>query len=193
MTEALNGGGGRRTRLGESTCVLEAPPPSVYKGWRAGQPLWVRQGRERGVLLGLQVLVGFPLGRGKEGREREKEKGVLRPPNPLSNSDQQGEGRSSPCGLLLSFPYGPIRPITSPGGFGTPPALRKIPESLGTFPTSEYSLPIYESLPLGHSETPRHVRDLIRDSELPSVTHHITHIILYHHRTLSVRTLRVRE
>jgi hypothetical protein len=58
---------------------------------------------------------------------------------------------------------------------------------------SEYSLPIYESLPLGHSETPRHVHDLIRDSEQHSVTNHITYIILYRHRTLSVRTLRVRE
>ena len=160
-------------------CVSKGCPSSVYKGGRR---------RRRPILL----LVGVHQ-EGKEEGKREKERGVLCPPNPLSNSDQQGEGRSSPCGLLLYFPYGPIRPITSPGGFGTPPALRKILGSLGTFPISEYHLPIYRSLPLGHSETPRHVRDLIRDSELPSVTHHITHIILYRHRTLSVRTLRVRE
>ena len=51
----------------------------------------------------------------------------------------------------------------------TPPILRKIPESLGTFLMSEYSRPIYRSLCLDHFETPRHVPDLIRDSELPSV------------------------
>jgi hypothetical protein len=46
----------------------------------------------------------------------------------------------------------------------------KIPESLGTIPMSEYNLTIYESLPLDHLETPRHVRDLIQDSEQSSVT-----------------------
>ena len=34
---------------------------------------------------------------------------------------------------------------------------------------SEYSRPIYRSLRLDHLETPLHVLDLIRDSELPSV------------------------
>ena len=42
---------------------------------------------------------------------------------------------------------------------------------------SEYNLPIYEYLPLDHFETPRHVRDLIRDSEQTSVTKTQTHII----------------
>ena len=51
----------------------------------------------------------------------------------------------------------------------TPPVLRKIPESLETFPMSEYSRLIYRSLRLDHFETPHHVPDLIRDSELPSV------------------------
>ena len=40
----------------------------------------------------------------------------------------------------------------------------------GTLLVSEYYRPIYESLPLDHFETPRHVRDLIRDSEQHSVT-----------------------
>ena len=35
---------------------------------------------------------------------------------------------------------------------------------------SEYHRPIYESLPLDHFVTPRHVRDLIRDSKQSSVT-----------------------
>ena len=52
---------------------------------------------------------------------------------------------------------------------------------------SEYSRPIYRYLRLDHFETPRHVPDLIRDSELLGYikTHNITII-----ETLSVRTLR---
>ena len=55
---------------------------------------------------------------------------------------------------------------------------------------SEYGLPIYRSLRLDHFETPRHVPDLIRDTELLRYikTHNKTVI-----ETLSVRTLRVRE
>ncbi len=34
---------------------------------------------------------------------------------------------------------------------------------------SEYSRPIYRFLRLDHFETPRHIRDLIRDSEQPLV------------------------
>ena len=34
---------------------------------------------------------------------------------------------------------------------------------------SKHRLPIYQSLRLDHLETPRHVRDHIRDSEQPSV------------------------
>ena len=74
-----------------------------------------------------------------------------------------------PFGLSPLFPYGPIRPIYSPANSSNSPVLRKIPESLGTFPKSKYSRPIYRSLHLDHFETPRHVPDLIRDSELPSV------------------------
>ena len=37
-------------------------------------------------------------------------------------------------------------------------------------PVSEYSRPIYQYLCLNHFETPRHVRDLIRDSEQHSIT-----------------------
>ena len=67
---------------------------------------------------------------------------------------QFGPDHGEGCGHLL-------RPFS--------PVLRKISESLGTFPMSEYSHPIYRSLCLGHFETPRHVPDLIWDSELPSV------------------------
>ena len=46
----------------------------------------------------------------------------------------------------------------------------KMPESLGTISMSECNLPIYESLPLDHFETSRHVRELIRYFEQTSVT-----------------------
>ena len=67
-----------------------------------------------------------------------------------------------------------------PSEFGHIPEYREVagtpssdPVSPGTLPVSEYSLPIYESLPVDHFETPRHVRDLIRDSEQTS-EHQIT-------------------
>ena len=96
--------------------------------------------------------------------------------------EEEGKGGCTPCPirtrggegasfLLASLLYsrmaqqGPYTPWRIP----VTPVLRKIPESLGTFPISEYSRPIYQSLCLDHFETPRHVRDLIRDSEQPSV------------------------
>ena len=88
---------------------------------------------------------------------------MVRPPSLVQFGPDHGEG----CGHLLRpfspFPYDPLRPNTNSCNS---PVLRKIPESLGTFPMSEYSLPIYRSLCLDHFETPRHVPDLIRDSEL---------------------------
>ena len=80
----------------------------------------------------------------------------------------------------------------SQGGSGNPPALQFSSKPPGTLPVSEYSRPIYRSLRIDHFETPRHVPDLIRDSELLRSPKHITHNT-NHHRTLSVRTLRVRE
>ena len=67
---------------------------------------------------------------------------------------------------LFLFPLKPTKAHVYSRIPVTPPVLRKIPESLGTFPMSEYSRPIYRSLRLDHFETPRHVPDLIRDSEL---------------------------
>ena len=49
------------------------------------------------------------------------------------------------------------------------PVTRYVPGTPGTLPVSEYYRPIYESLPADHFETPRHVRDLIQDSEQTSV------------------------
>ena len=44
------------------------------------------------------------------------------------------------------------------------------PIHYGTLLMAEYYHPIYLSLPLDHLKTPRHVRDLIRDSEQHLVT-----------------------
>ena len=98
--------------------------------------------------------------RGRGGRKR----GL----HPLSNSDQRGGG----CGRrppsfwpLSSILVWPNKAHILPANSRNSPVLQKIPESLETFPMSEYSHPIYRSLRLDHFETPRHVPDLIRDSE----------------------------
>ena len=58
----------------------------------------------------------------------------------------------TPRGVPVTPQYSGIYPITP-----------------GTIPVSEYSRPIYQSSCLDHFETPRHVRDHIRDSEEPLV------------------------
>ena len=63
----------------------------------------------------------------------------------------------------------------------------------GTLQVSEYYHPIYQSLPLDHFKTPRHVCVLIRDSEQHSVTKSHNSYNTNCHRMLSVRTLRVQE
>ena len=104
---------------------------------------------------------------------REKRKGGKRwpraPPLP-SPIRTRGEGGARPTLAAPLSPLRPIRPITSPGGgSGNPPALRFSPKSPGTLPMSKHRLSIYQSLCLDHFETPRHVRDYIRDSEQHSV------------------------
>ena len=59
------------------------------------------------------------------------------------------------------FYHGPLRPINSPGVPVTSRYSGKMPEPLGTISMSKCNLTIYESLPLDHFETPRHVPDLI--------------------------------
>ena len=141
-------------------------------------PYIKEQGRRRPALGGGAPKGGNPtpsrippsslvqVGEGKEGKEKEKEgeggkggKGVW-PPSPI----RFGLGGRAPC--LLSSTTWPMRPIASSSYSRNSPVPPKIPESLGTLPMSEYSRPIYRSLRLDHFETPRHVPDLIRDSEL---------------------------
>ena len=61
----------------------------------------------------------------------------------------------------------PVDPRDPSGGPGTIPVTPKL------VPMAEIALPIYNSLPLDHSGTPRDVWDLIRDSEQHSVTTYI--------------------
>src|SRR5215216_1209425 len=138
-------------------------PQYIKDGGGGGRPRQlVRPGC--GVLLGLQVLVGVH----QEGRKGEGSRGEGKVAGPLFPSPIRirGEGgRSSPLALSPR----PTKAIKAHCFSRNYPVLRKIPESLGTFPMSKYSRPIYRSLRLNHFETPRHVPDLIRDSELPSV------------------------
>ena len=77
--------------------------------------------------------------------------------------------RGLPWKPLPLLYFRPMRPINPPGGSGNPRCSGFIQNFPGTLPVSEYSRPIYQSLCLDHFETPRHVRDHIRDSEQPSV------------------------
>ena len=138
------------------------PPAPVYKGAR-GEVAGPRGCAKCGVLLGLPSpsRIPPPIWNRKKGREKEKEGRA--PPSLVQFGPVHGEGCGHPLRPFSTFPYGPLRPNTNSRNS---PVLRKIPESLGTFPKSEYSRPIYRSLRLSHFETPHYVPDLIRDAEL---------------------------
>ena len=104
------------------------------------------------------------MGVGEGKGEGERAKGA--PPFPSPIRTRPWGGVRPPFEAFLSFPVWPIKARYFPREFSNSPVLREIPESLGTFPMSEYSRPIYRFLRLDHFETPRHVPDLIRDSEL---------------------------
>src|SRR3954471_17995884 len=84
IIEVDYGGGGHRTLLKDQTincCIFGVPPDPVYKGARGRPtgPLW--RAPKRGILLGLQVLVGFHQKgeRGKEGEGEGEGKGGAAP------------------------------------------------------------------------------------------------------------------
>ena len=143
---------------------LGVPPAPVYKGSRrGGRP--AHMARQGGVLL--LVGVGLLLGGGKEvGRERAR---GAPPPSP-SPIWTRGRRRAAHLWQPLSLSTkAHMAHYFSRGGSGNPSALRFSPKSPETLLVSEYSRPIYQSLCLNHFETPRHVGDHIRVSELTSV------------------------
>ena len=118
---------------------------------------------ERGGVL-LPVGVGLLLGGERSGEGEGK--GGAAPPL-LVQFGPGGRRRAAHPGFPSLSPLRPIWPITSPEG--VPVTLRHsgfIRNFSRTLPVFEYSRPIYRSLRLDHFETPRHIPDLIRDSEL---------------------------
>ena len=85
-------------------CVYGVPPSPVYKGGEGGPagPPW--RAPKRGILLGLQVLVGFHLKgeRGKEGEGEGEGKGGAAPPL-LVQFGPEGEGARDPPWPPLSL------------------------------------------------------------------------------------------
>ena len=152
-------------------CVLAVPPPHIYIG-----------GRGRGAARGTPsrrnpTWVPPPIRpppihkfrRGKERGGRRKVRGAEPPlPSPIR---PPSIGGGAPlvgwCAPLLW----PIMPIIPPGGSGNPPGTpictRYTPEHFWCPNTIILHMNL---LPLDHFETPRHVCDLIRDSEQHSVT-----------------------
>ena len=144
------------------------PLASVYKGARErGRPAKV--GAPRGSPTPTRSRTpSWTRREGKEVEERKK-KGGRRPPSLVLF----GLGRGGVRGPLLPPPLFPLKahvgPITPRGVPVTSRYSGKMPISPGTIPMSKYRLPIYRSLCLDHFETPRYVRDHIRDSEQTSV------------------------
>ena len=143
------------------------PLAPIYKGAR-GEVRPARRGAPGGVLLPPGVgLPPFLVGLGEGGKEEgeRKERGAP-PPSPCPIRTRGGGARGPALSASPLLQYGPLNPRGVPV---TPRYSGKIPISLGTLPISKYRLPIYQSSCLSHFETPRHVRDHIRDSEQPSV------------------------
>ena len=169
------------------------PPYIKEQGGRCGRP---GGGAPGGVLLPPGVgLPPFPSWNRIREKERERGRRKEGPGPPCPKPIRFGHWGACPTLPLLPSisTKAHVGPLSPRGDSGNPPYSGIYPVTPETLPMSEYDLPIYQSLCLDHLETPRHVRDHIRDTEQPSVhqnssTHNITII-----ETLSVRTLRVRE
>ena len=114
--------------------------------------------------------------RGEEGVERRKGRGRPNPspsfslPPFLPPKVRPIWGAQQPL-LAAVFPVLPhLAHIVARGCPEPLPVTRYVPGTTRTLLVSEYHCTIYESLPLDHFETPRHVRDIIQDSEQYSVT-----------------------
>ena len=152
-------------------CPWGAPPPPYIK-----QPGGRRRPAKEGAPRGSPTPTGsrtpfFPSWNRRRGERggRGEGKGGRRPPSLVLFGLGRGGARGPllpPSLFSLEAHVGPI----TPGGVPvTSRCSGKMPMSPGTIPMSKYRLPIYQSLCLDHFETPRHVRDHIRDSELTSV------------------------
>ena len=87
---------------------LGCPLPLYIKEQGGGRPAPNGAPPKRGILLGLQVLVGFHL----KGEEREGERGGKKrgaPPPLLVQFGLGGRGARQPLGLLSSFSTRPIK------------------------------------------------------------------------------------
>ena len=176
MTEVEYGGRGHRTRLrndheDQLVCSRVLPAP-VYKGPKGrGRP--AKEGAPRGSPTPTGSRTPFfpswNRRRGERGGRGEGKGGGCRPPSLVLFGLGRGGERGPllpPSLFSLEAHVGPITPR------GVPVTSRysgKMPISPGTIPMSKYRLPIYRSLCLDHFETPRYVRDDIRDSEQTSV------------------------
>src|SRR3954468_17095483 len=119
---------------------MQSPRGAAAKGWLPPQAKW-----------GARPPLGFPtLGAGEAQGRRTSPPGAGSPPT------------SAHGALRDRWPH-PVDPRDPSGGPGT------IPVTPRSFPMAKMTLPIYNSLPPDHSGTSRDVRDLIRDSEQPSV------------------------
>ena len=121
------------------------------------------------LLVGVGLPFPSPTRRGKGRRRREKERGALPPfPSPIRT---RGGGRAAlPWPALSLSTKAHVAHLVPPGFLIPPRHSDNYPVTPETLPVSEYHHPIYQSLPLDHFETPRHVRDLIRYSEQHSVS-----------------------
>src|SRR3989337_708790 len=85
-------------------------------------------------------------------------------------------------GLVCPLPLAHEAPKHLPGPPQNPfRSCWSSPGTLGTIPDSNTLRPIYQSSSPDHFGVPRHVRDLIRDSEQPLVTTIMTQLYLYNH------------
>ena len=130
------------------------PPPTIYRhpwGAPALDPIY-KGGGGQGGNLPPKSGGAPPTPRVSNPRRRGRPKGAHQPTRGWFLPT------SAHGALRDRWPH-PVDPRDPSGGPGT---ILVTPE---TFPVAETGLPIYKSLPLDHSRTPRDVRDLIRDFE----------------------------
>ena len=153
-------------------CVLGCPLPPYIKEQGGGRPALgaLKERRNpppsRSRIHPFLVQLGRQKGKGRRGRE-----GGKRGRRPLLVQFGLPKGGARPAlGPLLSLSHkAHVGPLVPPGVPITPRHSDKYPVTPGTHPVSEYSRPIYQYLCLDNFETPRHVHDHIRDSELSLV------------------------